>query len=166
MSAPAYFVTSSAIFVHHVEVLSLLLAESLHLGDLLLGECVEIPVLQLVLVHLVESKRVLNVDGDDLALLLAYDEVGVALEELVYGCLTHLSRRNAVAERGIAAAHNVSKTRELRFDAGLLLDALCKALGEVLDALGDDHDEAALTVCLHGLDLLDWRQPRRIPSRG
>ena len=128
----------------------------LHILDIFLGESVEVALVELALVHSVKDKGIVDVNGNDLAELIAHNEVGVSLEKLLNRNSAHGCRKDSVLESWVTASYNVSKTSELSFDACFALDLFSES-GTVFRAyaLGNEDDKVTLTHSLRRLYLLD-----------
>ena len=89
-------------------------------------------------------KRLSDIEIDDLAVLHDDDAVLLVCLEELDGAVAHLARHNAVTERRGAAALHMAENRRAGLDAGLLLNALGKAVNTA-DTLSDQNNEMLLT---------------------
>ena len=130
----------------------------LHLGNLKSREAVQLPVLEGVLVHVIQGEGVVDVAGGDAVLMDAHDQVGLVLQEVVHSLNAHLGSGETVTERGVTAADGVTQVGEAGVDARLSDDLILEVVTVVLavdlgQTLAADGDDAPLAVDLTGLAL-------------
>ena len=106
------------------DVFLLLLDLRLHIVDLILGELLQHTFLQGTLVHTVQALGVEDVVGNDLAVLLAENQIALAVKELLNCVNAHVGSQGAVCQSGAAAAYYVSQAGEFGFHLSLCFDAL------------------------------------------
>ena len=73
-------------------------ADLFHSSDLLGGKAIKCAFLELLLIHLVNGERKLDVEGHDASINLGYDAVALAVKQKVNCVASHLGSCESVAK--------------------------------------------------------------------
>ena len=113
--------------VHHLKVCTLLLTGRENFRLLFLAVFFQRLHAHLAFVQPVCRLCQVDVYGDDFIILLADDQIGLAVKQLRYSPGSHSGAGYPVPQSGAAAPHHMGQAGKLGFYTGFFLDTLCKS---------------------------------------